>query len=234
MIRLIYEKAFKTKVELIRLLLENNGIFTKELLPEKLGISVTTLEKYLMELCTELPSNSIKFSKNQVYINKKKCSLYDVQLFYFSKSITKDILHECFFKQNVSFEKMAQNLYISNSKLFTVLKFLDKQLRKLDIQIKRTPEISINGRIESILVLYNLILQSESNPYQKIHSKIDSTLIKDQIIAFFKENHINVEYSIVRDFELWILTVNDRNYLKNVTIHQLKYFHRIILLTQRV
>ncbi|WP_275400930.1 helix-turn-helix domain-containing protein, partial [Enterococcus faecium] len=141
MLELIYEKAFVSKVKIVKHLLENGGISSKEKVIEVIDTSWTTMDKYLYELSKELPLKSIKIYKNSITINPKLCNLYDVQMNYLSKSIVKDVLTYIFFERNLTLESMAQSLYVSNSKLFKILKFLKVQLKKIGIEVIRSPYI---------------------------------------------------------------------------------------------
>ncbi|MEY8500485.1 helix-turn-helix domain-containing protein [Enterococcus avium] len=216
MIRLIYEKSSRMKVEIVRVVLENRGTLKKEKLLNYFNVSSATLDKYLLELYLELPSNSIEITKSHVLIDNIRCSLYDIQILYFSKSITKEILHMCFFSPALTLEGLAQELYISTSKLFTVLKFLECQLKKIDIKVLRTPLVSIIGKAESILILYNLLLHLEDNPFQVAFSKLNEKLVVENTISFFEENHFKVEHKVVREFGLWLVAISDRYYLKKM------------------
>ncbi|MFQ7233298.1 MAG: helix-turn-helix domain-containing protein [Enterococcus hulanensis] len=220
--RLIYEKASRIKVEIVRIILENRGNLGKEELLNIFNISSATLDKYLLELYLELPSGSIEISKGQIFINQMKCTLYDTQIIYFSKSITKEILYKCFFSSALTLEGLAQELYISSSKLFTALRFLEKQLREVDIEVNRAPVVSITGKAESILILYSLLLHLEEDPYRITFTKLNEKVVVDNIISFFEENHIKVENKVVKEFELWLLAINDRYYLKKMFLNSSK------------
>lgn len=222
--RLIYERAALTKVKIVRLILENGGTFSKSALMCKLKISQTTLEKYLFELCLELPKGSIELSRKEVLIDGKSCFLYDTQSYYLSKSIVKDILHICFFSPKLSFEQVASKLFVSESKLFTVLKFLDKQFESLDVFINRTPYIEIKGREESILIVYNLLLQIEEHPYEVSYSRIDKTTLQKKIIQFLEIYNIRFDRRITNDLCLWFLTISDRLFLKKFYTQDLNSF----------
>ena len=101
MLRLIYEKSSFFKAEIIRLIVENNGQINKNLLIKELYLSSATVNKYLQELHNELPDKALIISDSLIIFNYKNFSLYDVQKFYFSQSVVKDILHYCFFSQNL-------------------------------------------------------------------------------------------------------------------------------------
>lgn len=214
MMRLIYERPAQIKVQIIRIIIEHGEEIHKESLTKLLNISTATLEKYLCELQVELPQGTISFSRFYVNFNREYCSLYDVQRFYLSKSITKDILHYCFFSStSYSLEKLAQKLYISSSKLFNVLKYLEQPFNDIDIAIIRAPEVSLIGKAEAIMIVYNLLLHIEDQPFQTAFTQIDESCLKEEIIKFFKSNDIRIEHNVIRDFSLWLLTVNDKKFL---------------------
>ena len=216
MLKLIYEKPSFFKVEIIRLLVENGGKKTKNSLIDDLGLSNATINKYLKEIEEELPKATLIFSDNIVVFDIKRCSLRDVQQYYFSQSVVKDILNYCFFYPKISFERLASELYISHSKLFNILKFMDKQLGIIGISIQRRPYIKLTGSFESILVLYNLFLQTEALPFDKSFSKLNLDSVKKRVINLLESYNLQLEYFIVEELCLWILTVNDRFYLSKV------------------
>ena len=102
MLKLIYEKPSFFKVEIIRLLVENGGKKTKNSLIDDLGLSNATINKYLKEIEEELPKATLIFSDNIVVFDIKRCSLRDVQQYYFSQSVVKDILNYCFFYPKIT------------------------------------------------------------------------------------------------------------------------------------
>lgn len=214
MLRLIYENSLLVKVKIVQILLEEGGGISKEDLLTKLTVTSVTLEKYLKELHTDLPEHALEFEDNNVFFDEKKCSIKEVQVFYFSKSISRDILITCFFDRKMSFERLAQSLYISSSKLFNVLKFLNTQLTEINIQINRVPYICIKGEAESVLVLYHLILQTMGTSYEKSFSKLDKQIIADKVQNFLLCNHITVENWLIEELILWVITVNDRFFLR--------------------
>lgn len=216
MMRLIYEKSARIKVEIIRTILKNNGEISKNQLLTIFDLSYTTLEKYLLELHIDLPTNAIEIGKNAILINVKICSLYDAQIYYLSKSIVSDILEYCFSQNLISFERLAQNLFISPSKLFNVIKFLNAQLSPLDIYIQNSPYVVIEGKEDDILVLYHLLLQLLDRPFDYSYSKLSRHVVNSKVIKFFQHLGIRNEGRVIDLFSLWILTISDRAYFKKI------------------
>ncbi|WP_445449144.1 helix-turn-helix domain-containing protein [Enterococcus lactis] len=214
MIRLIYEKSSQNKIKIIRLLLENKGAMTKKQLLLDLGVSSITLEKYINEIRAEISPEFIEEKNNIFTISNNICNLYEIQLFYLSESIVKDILEICFFSNCSTFEKVAQQLFISPSKLFNVIKFMNKCLEKINIIITKTPYVTLEGKAESVLILYNLYLRLSTNIFSKTFVQVDSSTIYNFVYDFFKKNRIKQEERVIKEFITWILTVNDRKYLK--------------------
>lgn len=216
MLRLIYEKSSFFKAEIIRLIVENNGQINKNLLIKELYLSSATINKYLQELHNELPDKALIISDSLIIFNYKNFSLYDVQKFYFSQSVVKDILHYCFFQPKLTFEQLAGKLYISHSKLFNILKFMDKNLENVGIYIQRRPYVILEGNLEAIMVLYNLCLQIEKQPFEKSFSKINVLDLQNRVVTFLDYYHMKAEYFVIRELCIWILTVHDRFYLQKV------------------
>ncbi|EOS8011624.1 helix-turn-helix domain-containing protein, partial [Enterococcus hirae] len=216
MLRLIYEKSSFFKAEIIRLIVENNGQINKNLLIKELYLSSATVNKYLQELHNELPDKALIISDSLIIFNYKNFSLYDVQKFYFSQSVVKDILHYCFFQPKLTFEQLAGKLYISHSKLFNILKFMDKNLENVGIYIQRRPYVILEGNLEAIMVLYNLCLQIEKQPFEKSFSKINLLDLQNRVVTFLDYYHMKAEYFVIRELCIWILTVHDRFYLQKV------------------
>ncbi|EOS7913819.1 helix-turn-helix domain-containing protein, partial [Enterococcus hirae] len=181
MLKLIYEKSSFYKSEIVRLVVEGGGRIPKNQLINALGISIATINKYLYELGNEVLEGALIISENIIIFDVKKCSLYDVQKYYFSKSIIKDVLTYCFSYSNITFERLARELYISHSKLFNILKFMDKELSNVDVSIRRRPYIKLEGSYESIMVIYNLYLQAEKSPVEKSFSKLNITSLRQTI-----------------------------------------------------
>lgn len=213
---LIYEKSLRVKVGIVKCILENNGKIEKFTLQEKLLVSPATFDKYLSEMYSELPRGFLVNHGNYLEINNKAMSFYDVQIFYLSNSIIKDIMYTLFFEKNVTFEKLAQKLYISSSKLFNVMKFLKERVKPLDITIITSPYISIKGPIESILVFYNLLLHMLNKPYEESFSKYDKRLLRERVISFFKSLDIKISNRLVDEMSLWVISISDISYMKKL------------------
>lgn len=218
MLTLIYEKASFYKIEIIRIIIEKGGCTVKNNIIEELGISNATINKYLSELSSELPEDRLIVSDSTLIFNVKKSSLYDVQKYYFSQSVVKDILTYCFFYSNVTFERLAGELYISHSKLFNILKFMDKELGHIGISIHKRPYIKLKGSLESIMVLYNLYLQTETSPFNKSFSKLNMNSLKNTVLYFLNSYNFKIEHFLVESLCLWMLTVSDRYYLEKICL----------------
>ncbi|EHB6499365.1 hypothetical protein JWS91_002703, partial [Enterococcus faecalis] len=165
-------------------ILENNRGIDKNRLCDLLPISPTTIDKYISEMYLELPQGSIMMRDGNFEMDSKIISFYDIQMFYLSNSVIQNILFIIFFEKKVTFEMLAQKLYISSSKLFTVVKFLKKKLGELGIQVITSPYVSIKGSSESVLVLYNTFLQTLTNPYEQSFSKHNEMLLKRTVESF--------------------------------------------------
>ncbi|EON3045123.1 helix-turn-helix domain-containing protein [Enterococcus hirae] len=222
MLKLIYEKSSFYKSEIVRLVVEGGGRIPKNQLINALGISIATINKYLYELGNEVLEGALIISENIIIFDVKKCSLYDVQKYYFSKSIIKDVLTYCFSYSNITFERLARELYISHSKLFNILKFMDKELSNVDVSIRRRPYIKLEGSYESIMVIYNLYLQAEKSPVEKSFSKLNITSLRQTIIQFLDSYDFKIEYFIVEELCLWLLTISDRFYLEKICVTEKK------------
>ncbi|EGO7770189.1 hypothetical protein FK429_002527, partial [Enterococcus faecalis] len=140
--QLIYERPLRMKVEIVKKILENNRGIDKNRLCDLLPISPTTIDKYISEMYLELPQGSIMMRDGNFEMDSKIISFYDIQMFYLSNSVIQNILFIIFFEKKVTFEMLAQKLYISSSKLFTVVKFLKKKLGELGIQVITSPYVS--------------------------------------------------------------------------------------------
>ncbi|ENZ5663474.1 helix-turn-helix domain-containing protein [Enterococcus hirae] len=220
MLRLIYENSLLIKIEIVQTILEAGGKMSRKELLRKLEITDITLEKYLKELYVELPPNSINFLDQIIIIDERKCSMKKVQIMYFSKSISKDILFTCLFGTKTTFERLSQELYVSPSKLFNVLKFLESRLQEINIQIYKTPYIRITGQAESILILYNFLLRMSDTPYEVSFSKMNKSLIFDKVNQFLLKNHITIEKWLVEELALWVIVINDRFFLQKFFVEQ--------------
>lgn len=218
MIRLIYENSLRFKVDIVRQILENNGTMTKTDLLLHMDISQTTLEKYLSELYRELPIGGIICSGNEVRIVNTVVSLYEVQISCLSNSIVKEIIHSCFFDKKITLEKLAQKLFVSPSKLFNVLKFLEKPLANLNLTIIRSPYILLQGPMESVLVLYNLLLQTSENPYEVSFFKYSKEAIEEKVTTFFDIVDIKSNSHSVMEMSLWIIAISDLGYMKHLMV----------------
>ncbi|QGM92314.1 hypothetical protein GIR35_14210 [Enterococcus faecalis] len=213
--QLIYERSLRMKVEIVKKILENNKEIDKSRLCDLLPISPTTIEKYISEMYLELPQGSIMMRDGNFEINSKIVSFYDIQMFYLSNSVIQNILAIIFFEKKITFEMLAQKLYISSSKLFTVVKFLKKNLEELGIQIVTSPYVSIKGSSESILVLYNTFLQTLTNPYEQSFSKYNEILLKKTVESFFNFFNIKTSKQLVREMSLWVISLSDLSYMKS-------------------
>lgn len=222
MLNLIYEKSLSNKIRIVKFIISNNGQTTKQKIKEQLDISLLTLNKYLEELGEELPNDSIYISEKFIVFNSKIMSFQDVQKFYFSKSITKDIFYNIFYKQKKTLSTLAIDLYISPSKLFNILKFLEKRLSPIDIYLKRSPYITMEGSIESILVLYNLYLQNTSIEHDNLYSPISTEILTDRILNFLDECNIKIEGNIIFELRTWIITVIFKEYLQKFSNNNLR------------
>ncbi len=222
MYSLIYEKSISCKIGIVKLAIENNGEVSKNNLTKNLKISSITLNKYLIEMSEELPKGCIFILNSSVVFDVKTLSFGEVQRIYFSKSISKDILYSCFFKTGLTFEQLASNLYISSSKLFNILKFMDKRLIPIKISVIRTPYVTFKGNIESIIVLYNFYLQNTDLQVNNQFLKYDSLLLEKKVIQFLSEYNINIEHKIVTDLSSWILSICSRRYLSRFSNNDLK------------
>lgn len=214
--QLIYERSLRMKVEIVKKILENNRGIDKNKLCDLLPISPTTIDKYISEMYLELPRGSIKMEEGNFEIDSKIISFYDIQMFYLSNSIIQNILSVIFFEKNITFEMLAQKLYISSSKLFTVIKFLKKKLGELGIQVLTSPYVSIKGSSESILVLYNIFLQTLDNPYEQSFSKYNEILLKRTIESFFNFFNIKTSKRLICEMSLWVVSLSDLNYMKSL------------------
>ncbi|WP_270286442.1 helix-turn-helix domain-containing protein, partial [Enterococcus faecalis] len=213
MIRLIYENSLRFKVNIVRRILENNGTMTKSELLLHMNISQTTLEKYLSELYRELPAGGIICSGNDVKIVNTIVSLYEVQIFYLSNSIVKEIIQSFFFDKKITLEKLAQKIFVSPSKLFNVLKFLEKPLAGLNLTIVRSPYILLQGSMESVLILYNLLLQISENPYELSFFKYSKNVVEEKVTTFFEGVDIKSTSYSVKEMSLWIIAISDLGYM---------------------
>ncbi|MFP7291519.1 helix-turn-helix domain-containing protein [Enterococcus hirae] len=222
MMKLIYEKSSFYKIEIIRLVVESGGKMTKNRIIKDLSISNATANKYLHELSNELSDNALIITDNIIIFNVKKCSLYDVQKYYFSQGVVKDVLTYCFFYSNVTFERLAGELYISHSKLFNILKFMDKELKHIGVSIRRRPYIKLEGSFESIMVIYNLYLQTENSPFDKSFSKLNIANLRNTVIHFLDSYDFKIEHFVVEELCLWLLTVSDRFYLEKICFTEKK------------
>ncbi|MFC0690510.1 helix-turn-helix domain-containing protein [Enterococcus faecalis] len=218
MIRLIYENSLRFKVNIVRRILENNGTMTKSELLLHMNISQTTLEKYLSELYRELPAGGIICSGNDVKIVNTIVSLYEVQIFYLSNSIVKEIIQSFFFDKKITLEKLAQKIFVSPSKLFNVLKFLEKPLAGLNLTIVRSPYILLQGSMESVLILYNLLLQISENPYELSFFKYSKNVVEEKVTTFFEGVDIKSTSYSVKEMSLWIIAISDLGYMKHLII----------------
>lgn len=213
--QLIYERSLRMKVEIVKKILENNKGINKSRLCDLLPISPTTIDKYISEMYLELPKGSIKMKDGNFEIDSKIFSFYDIQMFYLSNSVTQNILSIIFFQKKITFEMLAQKLYISSSKLFTVLKFLKEKLGELDIQVITSPYVSIKGSSESILVLYNTFLQTLDSPYEQSFSKYNEVLLKRAVKSFFNFFNIKTSKRLIREMSLWVVSLSDLSYIKS-------------------
>ncbi|EHQ8829089.1 helix-turn-helix domain-containing protein [Enterococcus faecalis] len=213
--QLIYERSLRMKVEIVKKILENNKGIDKSRLCDLLPISPTTIDKYISEMYLELPQGSIMMRDGNFEIDSKIISFYDIQMFYLSNSVIQNVLAIIFFEKKVTFEMLAQRLYISSSKLFTVVKFLKKKLGELGIQVITSPYVSIKGSRESILVLYNTFLQTLTNPYEQSFSKYNEMLLKRTIESFFNFFNIKISRRLVREMSLWVVSLSDLSYMKS-------------------
>lgn len=210
----IYERSLRMKVEIVKKILENNKGINKSKLCDLLPISPTTIDKYISEMYLELPQGSIRMRDGNFEIDSKIISFYDIQMFYLSNSVTQNILSIIFFEKKITFEMLAQKLYISSSKLFTVIKFLKKKLGELDIQVITSPYVSIKGSSESILVLYHTFLQTLTNPYEQSFSKYNEILLKKTVESFFNFFNIKTSKRLIREMSLWVISLSDLSYIK--------------------
>lgn len=210
----IYERSLRMKVEIVKKILENNKGIDKSKLCDLLPISPTTIDKYISEMYLELPQGSIRMREGNFEIDSKIISFYDIQMFYLSNSVTQNILSIIFFEKKITFEMLAQKLYISSSKLFTVIKFLKKKLGELDIQVITSPYVSIKGSSESILVLYHTFLQTLTNPYEQSFSKYNEILLKRTVESFFNFFNIKTSKRLIREMSLWVISLSDLSYIK--------------------
>lgn len=213
--QLIYERSLRTKVEIVKIILENNKGIDKSRLCDLLPISLTTIDKYISEMYLELPQGSIKIKEGKFEIDSKIISFYDIQMFYLSKSVVQNLLSIIFFEKKITLDMLAQKLYISSSKLFTVIKFLKKQLGELGIQIITSPYISIKGSSESILLLYNIFLQTLTNPYGRSFSKYNEIDLKRALESFFDFFNIKTSKRLISEMSLWIVALSDLRYIKS-------------------
>ncbi|MBF8807229.1 MAG: helix-turn-helix domain-containing protein [Enterococcus lacertideformus] len=117
---------------------------------------------------------------------------------------------------------LAIDLYISPSKLFNILKFLEKRLSPINLYLKRSPYITMEGNIESILVLYNLYLQNTSINYDNLYHPISTEILTDRILNFLDECNIKIESSIIFELRTWIITVMFKDYLQKFSKYNLK------------
>lgn len=201
-------------MELLRIIFENKGKVSNNELLKRIRVSATTLNKYLLELCMELPEGALIFFKDEIIIDTKRCSLYDMQIFYFSRSVVKELLHKCFFSKKMTLEKMAQELFISTSKLFKVINFVNTALKKLNVEIVKKKYIGIQGESGSILIIYNLLLHTEENPFYLSYNRLNEEKIQKDIMYFFQKNNIKIDSHVIRELSLWVITINDRFYLE--------------------
>lgn len=211
----IYERPLRMKVEIVKKILENNRGIDKNRLCDLLPISPTTIDKYISEMYLELPQGSIMMRDGNFEMDSKIISFYDIQMFYLSNSVIQNILFIIFFEKKVTFEMLAQKLYISSSKLFTVVKFLKKKLGELGIQVITSPYVSIKGSSESVLVLYNTFLQTLTNPYEQSFSKHNEMLLKRTVESFFNFFNIKTSERLIREMSLWVVSLSDLSYIKS-------------------
>lgn len=215
MLRLIYEKSSSIKIKILKLAIKKGGQIHKYELLKKLHISASTLNKYLLEIEQELPIDSVFMSNQSIFFDIKTCSLLDVQKIYLSNSVVKDILYSCFFQKNLSLEALSRDLFISPSKMLNILNYLDEQFKEIGVSIQRRPYIILKGSPESIMILYNIYLQTEDYPAKTSFMKVDYYKIKKAVIQFLEYYNLEIEKFIVKDLCIWLITIGDRFFLAN-------------------
>ena len=211
MYSIIYKKSISNKLKIIKYVIESSGEISKKYLTKKLKISIVSLSKYLSEICDELPKRSMFITSTSIFFDNTVISFEEIQKIYFSKSISSDILYNCFFKNGLTLEQLADHLYVSDSKLFNVLIFLNRRLATIKVSITKSPYITLSGNRESLIILYNLFLKNTD--YRKTFFKYDYHILENSVIQFLVEYNINIDSKTVTDLSLWILTISSRDYL---------------------
>lgn len=113
-----------------------------------------TIKRYLSEF------QEIDFLKNELFISKTsfictKKNVLPLELIkhFKTKGIFIDILRMVYKNKYLTIECLAQQLYVSSSHLYKIIKELNYRIKIFDLELKMFPKIRITGNIFSTIYL---------------------------------------------------------------------------------
>ena len=151
---LIYEKDSLYKAKIYEFLFFQNREVSFSNLSQLFELHNTTIRRYLIELQEiEFLKNELFISKTSVICTKKNVLPLELIKYYKANGIFVDILSMIYKNKYLTIERLAQQLYISRSHLYKIIKELNYRIKVFNLKVELFPKIRVTGDVCSVIYL---------------------------------------------------------------------------------